>query len=255
MSGASSPNPRGAEIGRIGAPLPCPAPRLAPDEPAVAGLVPFSSVDWPGNLAAVLFLVGCPWRCHYCHNAHLQRRHAAYRWAELVDWLGTRAGLLDAVVLSGGEPLSEPRLPELARQVRALGFKVALHTAGIYPDRLAAVLPHLDWVALDIKSDADGHDALIGRAGGHPRARSSLAMLLASGCAFECRTTWDPAWLSEARLLALARDLADLGVSHYAVQAGRENATALPAASLGAAAREQLAAWFPVFEYRVPQGL
>ena len=55
------------------------AQALPRHSPAVGGLVPFSTVDWPGQLAAVVFIAGCPWRCHYCHNVELQPRAARYR--------------------------------------------------------------------------------------------------------------------------------------------------------------------------------
>lgn len=217
--------------------------------PAIGGLVPYSSVDWPGQLVAVLFIAGCPWRCHYCHNPHLQQRHADYDWAQLLAWLPSRRGLLDGVVFSGGEPLSEAQLPRLLQSVRALGFKTGLHSAGIYPGRLLRVLPLLDWLALDIKSDAAGHDALTVRVGSWPPVRLSLHHALHAGIDLECRTTWHPAWLSESRLLALAEHLASLGVRHYAVQQARGQAGACMA--LSAAAQLQLASWFDVFSYRL----
>ncbi|QNM95125.1 anaerobic ribonucleoside-triphosphate reductase activating protein [Chitinimonas koreensis] len=250
MSAASSTN-RPARADAIPIRLVAPAPAVVgAGEPAVAGLVPFSSVDWPGRLSAVLFIGGCPWRCRYCHNPHLQTRHAAYRWAELYGWLESRRGLLDAVVFSGGEPLSESRLPELMAAVKSLGFQVGLHSAGIYPGRLATVLPLLDWVGLDIKARADGYDALTGRSRSYWPAAVSLEMLLASDCAFECRTTWDPEWLSETELLELARELAERGVRHYAVQARRSSPGAVPAACLSDDTLDLLREWFDGFDYR-----
>ncbi|MGQ5522156.1 anaerobic ribonucleoside-triphosphate reductase activating protein [Chitinimonas sp. PSY-7] len=256
MSAASSPNSIMSEISpladwhiplRLLAAEPA---QLGPDEPALAGLVPFSSVDWPGHLAAVLFIGGCPWRCHYCHNPHLQERACRYSWAAMCNWLQSRRGLLDGVVFSGGEPLSEAALPEMIKTVKTMGFKVALHSAGIYPNRLAAVLAYLDWVGLDIKTDPEGYDALTGR----PRSRGPtgicLEMLLAAGSKFECRTTWSPAWLSEARLLKLAKGLAESGVRHYAVQRYRSSPDVPPDAVLSIRAQSQLAEWFEQFEYR-----
>ena len=131
MNGASSVNPS------------------ATTEPAIGGLTPFSSVDWPGQLAAVVFIAGCPWRCGYCHNPQLQPRQRTLDWPAILHWLDSRRGLLDGVVFSGGEPLSEPALADMARAVQARGFAVGLHSAGIYPQRLAQLLPWLDWLALD----------------------------------------------------------------------------------------------------------
>jgi len=229
---------------------PEPAQHATDGMPAVAGIVPFSSVDWPGQLAATVFIGGCPWRCTYCHNPHLQARQAVYDWAEVRRFLTHRQGLIDGVVFSGGEPLSEVRLPAMVADVKALGFKVALHTAGIYPARLAKVLPTLDWVGFDVKTDAVRHTALTGRAGSHLPAEVSLEMLLASSCAFECRTTWSPRWLAENDLLRLAENLARRGVRQYAVQHYRARPGGPPDAVLSELARRSLADWFAVFETR-----
>lgn len=245
MSAVSSTN--AAPVKTALAPPPC---RPAPSDAALAGLVPFSSVDWPGRFSAVLFLAGCPWRCGYCHNAHLQRRHGLYRWEEVREWLRGRQGLLDAVVFSGGEPLSEPQLAAMAAEARAMGFAVGLHSAGIYPTRLETLLPHLDWVGLDIKTDRDGYDELTRRHGSADRVERSLELLLASGREFECRTTWSPDLLDEAALLRLAAGLSERGVRHYAVQRCRSDPGGPPVAGLGRETLERLAGWFERFDYR-----
>jgi pyruvate formate lyase activating enzyme len=212
--------------------------------------VPFSSVDWPGQLAAVVFIAGCPWRCSYCHNPHLQERYASYDWPAIKAWLRSRQGLLDGVVFSGGEPLSEPKLPQLARELREMGFGVGLHTAGIYPQRLGELLAMLDWVGLDIKSDREGYDALTGRPRSEWLAGVSLQILLDAGVDFECRTTWHPDWLSEARLLAMADELAWRGVKHYAVQLVRSSSSPAARLQLSETALRQLDARFCTFAYR-----
>ena len=73
----------------------------------IGGFTPLSTTDWPGKLAAVVFVQGCPWRCHYCHNVSLQDRASSQpsAWAQALRTLQRRQGLLDGVVFSGGEPL------------------------------------------------------------------------------------------------------------------------------------------------------
>ncbi|MDO8420097.1 MAG: anaerobic ribonucleoside-triphosphate reductase activating protein, partial [Rubrivivax sp.] len=196
----------------------------------MGGLTPFTSIDYPGLLSAVVFVQGCPWRCGYCHNPHLQARDppSGPRWSEVLDFLRQRAGLLDAVVFSGGEPTLDPALPQAIGQVRTLGFKVGLHSAGVYPQRLQAVLPLVDWVGLDIKaplaSDA-GHERVTGVRGSAAAVRRSLAALVqhgrARGLPFECRTTAHPALLDDAALLAVADDVAAAGVAHWVLQIAR----------------------------------
>ncbi len=194
----------------------------------LGGFVPFSSVDWPGKLAAVVFVAGCPWRCGYCHNPHLQNREGHLAWMAIERYLQRRQGLLDGVVFSGGEPTVEPLLPELLQRSRALGFELALHTAGMYPDRLRQLLPQLDWVGLDIKSDVAGYDALTQRRHSAVPVQASLSALLASRVPFECRTTWHPSWLNESRLFALAQNLAEQGVTQFALQPARPSAWNVP---------------------------
>jgi anaerobic ribonucleoside-triphosphate reductase activating protein len=209
----------------------------------VGGLTPFTSIDYPGQLAAVVFVQGCPWRCGYCHNPHLQPREqpAGQRWGDVLGFLRRRVGLLDAVVFSGGEPTLDPALPQAMAEVRALGFKVGLHSAGILPQRLQAVLPLVDWVGLDIKAPLavdTGHARVTGVRGGAAAVRRSLAALVqysrASGLAFECRTTADPALLDDAALRAVADELAAAGVVTWALQIARRQGAVGPLPAVGA---------------------
>lgn len=202
----------------------------------VGGVVPFSATDYPGMLSAVIFVQGCPWRCGYCHNPHLQTRgeSAAHRWADVSNLLKRRRGLLDAVVFSGGEPCTDPALPLAIHEAKAWGFKVGLHTAGIYPRRLAEVLPLLDWVGLDIKTDLTHYPAITGISGSGAPAFDSAMQVLASGVAYEFRTTVHPQLHSQAGLIKLANTLQLLGVRNYALQEFR--ATGCANGALNAAA-------------------
>lgn len=190
----------------------------------VGGLTRLTTIDFPGRLAAVVFCQGCPWRCGYCHNPDLldAARPAALRWEEVLEFLQQRRGLLDGVVFSGGEPLAQSALPGALAQVRALGFAMALHTGGMYPQRLAAALPLLDWVGMDVKGPWPRIDAITGVAGSSVRVRESLALLLQSDVAHECRTTWHPGLFTLHELQALARELAALGVRRWVPQPCRD---------------------------------
>jgi anaerobic ribonucleoside-triphosphate reductase activating protein len=142
-------------------------------------------------------------------------------WPVLRAWLARRAGLIDAVVFSGGEPTADMALPQAMTQARALALRVGLHTAGMLPQRLQQVLPLADWVGLDIKAplaDAAAYERITGVRGSAAAVRRSLAALQASGVAFECRTTAHPALLDDAALLALASGLAASGVANWALQ-------------------------------------
>lgn len=216
----------------------------------IGGITPLTSIDFPGRLAAVLFCQGCPWRCSYCHNPELLDATApgTLAWSQVLAFLQNRRGLLDGVVFSGGEPTLQAALPAALAQVRALGLETALHTGGMYPQRLAALLRHLDWVGLDIKGPWHRHDAITGAPGSGLRSREALAHLLDSGVAYECRTTWHPGLFDADELLALADELAARGVTHWALQECR-TAGAAPFA-LAPVQTQALAARFAHFTLR-----
>ncbi|MCL7930731.1 anaerobic ribonucleoside-triphosphate reductase activating protein [Halomonas llamarensis] len=189
----------------------------------IAGLTPITTLDYPNHLACVVFLQGCPLRCGYCHNPQMikPRRGKPQEWQDVKQFLASRRGLIEAVVFSGGEPTLHNSLVDAIHEVKAMGFKVGLHTAGPYPEHLARLLPQLDWVGLDVKGRGQDFDRICGRPGIWQRHSHSLAALLDSDIDFECRTTvhWKDFTLAEVERLALT--LADCGVRRYALQVAR----------------------------------
>jgi pyruvate formate lyase activating enzyme len=123
------------------------------------------------------------------------------------------------VVFSGGEPTLQAALPDAMREVHALGFKIGLHTGGMYPKRLAAVLPLVDWVGMDVKAPFADYERITGVKESGAPVRESLKLLLASDVDYEIRTTVHPALLAEEEVVGMAHDLVARGVKHYALQA------------------------------------
>jgi len=200
----------------------------------IAGLVPFSTTDWPGQISAVVFSQGCPWRCLYCHNPHLQPfvpggalvASPYLSWSDATGLLEKRRGLLDAVVFSGGEPTMQPQLKRCLQEVKQMGFLVGLHTAGVNPSALAKVLSLVDWVALDIKALPDNYDDVTGSSGSSTAPWQCLSLLKNTAVPFEVRTTVHPAYLKEEQQLQLVELLAQEGVRNYALQAYRTTGSA-----------------------------
>jgi len=210
-----------------------------PETLEIAGLTPLSTCDWPGRLVATVFLQGCPWRCTYCHNQAIldPRAPGVVPWSDVTALLERRHGLLDGVVFSGGEPTRQAALVEACRAVRDAGFGVGLHTSGAYPNRLAAVLPHVDWVGFDVKAPARLYRAIT-RVGGETTtsdaAFASLRVLLDAAAArpldgppleVQVRTTVDPTVLTPADVAELTAVLADLGVADHVLQEARPDGT------------------------------
>lgn len=186
----------------------------------IGGFVPFTTTDYPGHLAAVVFCQGCPWRCGYCHNPHLlpvdgSESHA---WIDILAFLETRRGLLDAVVFSGGEPTLQKGLGEAMGQVRRLGFKIGLHTAGMYPRRLARVLPLTDWVGLDIKAPRHLYARVTCIPDSADSVYASLGLIQAAGIDYQPRCTWHKGLMNEADIARLNEEVRAAGGARLAIQ-------------------------------------
>ena len=161
----------------------------------ICGLQKMSMVDYPGKLAATVFTGGCNLRCPFCHNAglvtHLQDSPQLER-EEILKFLRSRKGLLDAVVLSGGEPLLHSGAADFLEEVRHMGYLVKLDTNGCYPQVLKEILDRgvVDYVAMDIKNSPEKYAATVGIAGFDPApVIRSFHILKDSGVDYELRTT------------------------------------------------------------------
>ena len=189
----------------------------------IGGFTPLSTQDYPGELSAVVFCQGCPWRCRYCQNPELVTRETdqSYDWHNIRAFLERRRGLLDAVVFSGGEPTLQRGLAEAMLDARGMGYKVGLHTAGCYPDRLDRILPLTDWVGLDIKALPDRYQDITTSNTSGAKAWESLDWVLDTPVAHEVRVTVHSALTSDSSLQALADALSAKGVRSLALQTCR----------------------------------
>ncbi|MDR1338339.1 MAG: anaerobic ribonucleoside-triphosphate reductase activating protein [Rickettsiales bacterium] len=186
----------------------------------IGGLAPFTTIDYPGRLAAVLFLRGCPIRCAYCSNPHLlEIGDGEYDPDKIIEWLNARRGKLEAVVFSGGEALMQrdAAIDYMAR-VRDMGFAIGLHTNGFYPEALECALGVIDWVGLDFKATRAGYPKLTGAAPAYERMMASLDILQRAGTDFEVRITCDPRFVTKSDLLEIADILRARDVKKIALQ-------------------------------------
>ncbi len=161
----------------------------------IAGLQKTSFVDFPGKPAAVVFTPYCNFNCVYCHNDHILGADAQLIAEETVfEYLKKRAGLLQAVVVSGGEPTLQQNLSSFIAEVRELGYAVKLDTNGSKPEVLRALLKDnlLDYIAMDIKAPLSKY-AQIARADVDTEAvLRSIAIIRNSSILHEFRMTFAP---------------------------------------------------------------
>jgi len=188
----------------------------------IGGFTPFTTIDYPDHLAAVIFTQGCPWRCSYCYNNEFRDLDSANGLVDpqkVIELLKKRQNLLDGVVFSGGEPTLHFALIGWIQFVKSLGYQVGLHTTGMFPKWCHDLFPLCDWVGFDVKAPFTDYPAVIGVPESGEGVRQSLEYLIESGVSYEVRTTVHPQILSETSLLKLANQLVELGVKKYILQA------------------------------------
>ena len=157
------------------------------------GIDKFSLLDYDENVSVVLFAPTCNFRCPFCHNGQsVLENNLAIPFDEILDFLKTRTGLIDAVVVSGGEPTLMNDLIEKIEKIKELGFKIKLDTNGTNPDVLRELLRKnlLNYIAMDIKNSEDKYAETVGVT--NPllnKIKESISIIMNSGIDYEFRTT------------------------------------------------------------------
>ena len=189
------------------------------------GLQKISLLDYPGKLAALIFVGGCNFRCPFCYNRDIvlnPESSPSLREEEILGYLKTRMEWLDGVVVTGGEPTIYPGMPSFLEKVKKLGYSIKLDTNGSNPKMLAELLEKnlVDYIALDVKAplleeryqEATGTQGCV-----LEEVKRSIALLRSSnGIDYEFRTTLVPKLLSEEDVILIAERIK--GAKQYYLQ-------------------------------------
>ncbi|MFH2218771.1 MAG: anaerobic ribonucleoside-triphosphate reductase activating protein [Pseudomonadota bacterium] len=160
---------------------------------AIGGLQKNSFIDYPGKICCVIFLTGCNFECPYCHNPELAKDclPKSVGAGAVYDFLEARKGLLDGVVISGGEPTLFSGLFSLCEKIKSMGYPVKLDTNGSRPRILKRLIDEklIDYIAMDIKTDPFNYTPLIQNNCKTEHILSSIHVIMQSGIPYEFRTT------------------------------------------------------------------
>jgi pyruvate formate lyase activating enzyme len=175
----------------------------------IGGFQPMTLSDFPGHVAAMIYTQGCNFRCPFCHNGSLlgspDRAGHQVPEAHVFDVLRQRAGLLEGLVVSGGEPTLQEDLLPFLRRVRAMGLEIKMDTNGSRPEVLYQLLYEglVDYIAMDIKAPLPCYERLAGVPVQRRKIQESIELVSQSGVAHEFRTTVVENLLSPADLEAI----------------------------------------------------
>jgi pyruvate formate lyase activating enzyme len=168
-----------------------------------------SSVEFHGNMSLVLFMSKCPLACRYCHNVELLEDNTEKSFEEITQEIDSSADFLDAIVISGGEPLVQTdAVIEILKYVRQIGLKTKLDTSGIYPDKLKEILDLdlLDYVSLDVKTTFSKYRKITGANIGF-QVKKSMDLINQAGVHLEIRTTYVPTLHTKKDIMNLVDEI------------------------------------------------
>lgn len=160
----------------------------------IGGVEKTSLIDYPEKLTAVVFTIGCNFRCGYCHNPELIKLKEDSKILDEEDffaYLEKRKGLLDAVTITGGEPTLQNDLADFIKRVKDMGFLVKLDTNGCSPEILEKLINEklLDYIAMDIKNSIDNYNKVVRNFTDKEKILKSIHLIMNSNVDYEFRTT------------------------------------------------------------------
>lgn len=194
----------------------------------IYGLNKTTLLDYPGRVAATVFLGGCNFRCPFCQNGDAVLRpesQPVIDKTEVLNFLKKRKGILTGVCITGGEPTMSEGLADFIKEIKDAGYMVKLDTNGYRPEVLRGLAEDgvLDYIAMDIKNSLELYGKTVGAAHVDTgRVRESIHMIVESGAEYEFRTTIVKEFHGEAELDAIGQEIR--GAEKYFLQSYRESA-------------------------------
>lgn len=178
----------------------------------IGGLQKTTLIDYPGQVAATVFLTGCNFRCSFCYSSELVlpekiKKQPKISEKELFDFLRKRRGLLEGIVICGGEPTCNEDLPEFIRKIKEMGFSVKLDTNGSNPEMLKKLIDEklVDYVAMDIKAPKEKYDKITGVKVRVQNIEESIRILKEGTVDYEFRITVVPTLHSREDIIEIAK--------------------------------------------------
>lgn len=152
-----------------------------------------SLLDYPGKVASVIFTNGCNFRCGFCHNPLLVLPpfFSRYKKEEILSYLSKREGKIEAVVITGGEPILQKDLLDFIKEIKKMNLLVKLDSNGYLPDSLRKIIEFggVDYLAMDIKAPLEKYPLVCGTPIEPVHIKTSIKLIIQSGLSYEFRST------------------------------------------------------------------
>lgn len=195
----------------------------------IGGFQKNSLIDFPGQIACVVFTPGCNFTCPYCHNPDLAAGPAApqkgtgagspaFTEEEIFTFLEKRKGLIQGVAVTGGEPTLQKDLVAFITRVRRMGFKIKLDSNGTRPKTLETLFDQglVDYLAMDIKTDLHHYPMVLKNEADLDNIRESIGLIMKKAPAYEFRTTCVRPFITRDIMMQIAKKIQ--GAEKYVLQ-------------------------------------
>jgi len=195
----------------------------------IAGFIKTTLLDWDGMVACTVYLAGCNMRCPYCHNREIVINADSIEGIpenDVLRYIEENSDFVDAVIVSGGEPLMNKDVGGLLKKIKKLGIKVKIDTNGCFPEMLDDLIGAglVDRVAMDVKSSLNGrYDNAAGADVDIGKIKKSIRVIIDSGVDHEFRTTVVPVYVKEEDIEDICRNIK--GAKSYRLQQFRNKVT------------------------------
>lgn len=176
----------------------------------IGGFQKTSLLDYPEEVSAIIWTVGCNFNCPFCYNKDLVKGNITeISEDEVISFLDKRKKMLDGLVISGGEPFLQKDLKSFCKKVKKLGYLVKIDTNGTFPDKLKELIDEklVNYIAMDIKAPAKNYEKLAGKKTDMKKIKKSIKIIQDSGVDYEFKTTFVPELLKKEDIVEIAKEL------------------------------------------------
>jgi pyruvate formate lyase activating enzyme len=174
----------------------------------IGGFQKTSLLDYPGFISAIIWTVGCNFCCPFCYNKDVVLGNTVLiSEEEVVSFLEKRKGMLEALVITGGEPLLQEDIVDFANKIKNMGYLLKIDTNGCYPEKLQELINKklVDYVAMDVKAPKKKYEQLTGVKPDLEKIQESIELIKTGAPDYEFRTTFVPDFLNKDDILEIAK--------------------------------------------------
>lgn len=178
----------------------------------LGGFQKTSLLDYPDNISAIIWTVGCDFRCPFCYNKDLVLGKVGnIPEEEIFAFLEKRKGIIDGLVITGGEPLMQKDIVQFAEKVKKLGYLIKIDTNGMHPETLKELIDKklVDYIAMDVKAPKKKYYSLTGVVTDIKKIEKSIEIIKNSKIDYEFKTTFAPGLLGKHDIIEIAKWLKD----------------------------------------------